>query len=79
LSEAQVKFDDVLAELRQVEIALRRKCVLDTYGITIENLTDDFDRWVEIVSSDERLAEWFGEALPDYVLRELAAATKEPE
>lgn len=51
--------------------ALRRKHVLDNYGITIENVT--YEKWLEIISSDQRLAEWFGHPLEDYVLRTLAA------
>jgi hypothetical protein len=57
----------------KAEKALRRKCVLDTYGVTIENLANDFDRWLEIVSSNDRLAEWFGYPLPHYILSELEA------
>lgn len=60
------------AERDALARALRRKCVLDDYGVTIENLSsNDFDRWLAIVCSNERLAEWFGEPLQDYILENL--------
>jgi hypothetical protein len=57
---------DVLA----MQERLRRKHILDQYAICIEPVID-FDEWVKIISSDERIAKWFGEPLPDYVLKEL--------
>jgi hypothetical protein len=49
-----------------LERALRRKHILDDYGITIENT--DFNRWLTIISSDQELEDWFGERLQKYIL-----------
>jgi len=57
---------------KELDRALRRKAVLDDYGITIENVK--FDRWFEIISSDFELEAWFGEPLKDYILNDLKEA-----
>lgn len=50
--------------------ALRRKHVLDTYGITIENV--EYEEWLTVISSNERLERWFDAPLPHYVIDDLA-------
>jgi hypothetical protein len=73
---ASVRNDDLARQLAEAERVLRRKCVLDNYGITIENV--EFDRWLEIVSSDEELEKWFGQPLSDYILSDLQALSLNP-
>lgn len=68
LDKLEAKLAKAEAQVVQLKRALRRKCILDTYGITIENLQNDFDRWLEIISSNNELEQWYGEPLEDYVL-----------
>lgn len=74
LSQLVLKLLTEQAEQRieKLQIVLRRKVVLDNYGITIENVK--FDEWLAIISSDDRLEAWFGEPLEKHILDELAAA-----
>lgn len=65
------EFEELHNKIKELETTLRRKCILDNYGITIENVK--YDRWLSIISSDAELAKWYGEPLASYVLEELAA------
>lgn len=61
--------EKAFAETERMARLLGRVKTLSEYGIEVS--CGDYADWEEIVSSNQKLEEWFGMPLEDYIVREL--------